>query len=76
MDLQTTSVSPCFISKINSLALQVENFDAFGSGSAQPVSVRAEDKAVDNIAGLEAVEVLALVQIPEHGDAILSARRS
>ena len=54
------------------LALQVENFDALSSSGTQPVSVGAEDQAVDDITGFEAVEVLALIQVPEHSDTVLS----
>ena len=34
--------------------------------------VGREDESVDDISSLERVEVLALVQVPEHGDSILS----
>lgn len=57
-----------------SLALKVEDFDAAGSGSTQPISVWGENKGIDNIAGLQGIEVLALVQIPEHGDTVLATR--
>lgn len=56
-----------------SLALKVENLDAAGGGSAEPVTVGGEDKGVDNVTGLEGVEVLALVEIPKHGDTVLAA---
>ena len=55
-----------------SLALEVEDLDASGSGRAEPVAVRGEDEGVDNVAGLEGVQVLALVEVPEHGDAVLA----
>lgn len=58
----------------NILALKIENLDAAGGGSAQPVSVRAEHQGVDNITCLEGVQVLAVVQVPKHGDAILTTR--
>ncbi len=57
-----------------SLALQIEDFDAAGGGSTQPVAVGGEDQCVDNITGFQGVEVLALVEVPEHGDAVLSTR--
>jgi len=56
----------------NGLALEIEDLDAAGSGSAQPVAVGREDKSIDNITSLKRVEVLALVQIPEHGDTVLA----
>jgi hypothetical protein len=60
----------------NPLALEVKDLDAAGSGSAEPVPVGREDKSVDNVTGLEGVEVLALVEIPEHGDTVLSTGSS
>ena len=59
-----------------SLALKVEDLDAGGGGSAQPVAVGGEDEGVDNVTGLEGVEVLALVEVPEHGDTVLAAGSS
>lgn len=56
------------------LALQVEDLDAAGGSSAQPVAGRAEDQSVDDIAGLERVEVLAVGQLPQHCDTVLAAR--
>ena len=58
------------------LALKIENFDATGGRSAQPISVWGENEGIDDITGLQGVEVLALVQIPEHGDTILATRSS
>lgn len=54
------------------LLLQVEDDDAAGGGGAQPVSVWRENEGVDLIAGSEGVEVLGLVQVPEHGGSVLS----
>lgn len=58
-----------------SLALEVEDLDAGGGGRAEPVAVGGEDEGVDDVASLERVEVLALVEVPEHGDAVLAAGR-
>lgn len=55
------------------LLLKVEDDDAGGGGGAQPVAVGREDKGVDLIAGGEGVEVLGLVQVPEHGGSVLAA---
>jgi hypothetical protein len=52
------------------LLLQIKDDDAAGGGSAQPVSVRREDKSVDFITSVQRVQVLRLVQIPEHGDGV------
>ena len=64
------------ISGARLLALEVENFNAGGGSSAEPVTVGGEDEGIDDVASLEGVEVLALVKVPEHGDAVLSARSS
>ena len=45
------------------------------SGSAQPVAVRREHEGVDDVTSLERVQVLALVEVPKHGDAVLAAGR-
>lgn len=58
------------------LALQVEDLDARGSGSAQPVAVGRENKRVDNVTGLQRVEVLAIRKLPEHRDAVLATGRA
>lgn len=63
----------------DALGLEVEDLDARGGGSAEPVTVGREDESVDGVTGLERVEVLAVGELPEHGDAVLatgSAERS
>jgi hypothetical protein len=57
----------------DTLALQVPDLDSTAGSSAQPVSVRGEAKRIDDVSGLEGVEVLSLVKIPQHGDSILSS---
>ena len=57
-----------------SLALEIEDFDAGRGSCAQPVPVGREDEGVDDVASLEGVEVLALVEVPKHRDTVLSAR--
>ncbi len=42
-------------------------------GSAEPVTVGGEDESVDSVTGLERVEVLAVRELPEHGDAVLAS---
>ena len=54
------------------LLLEVEDDDAGGGGSAQPVAVGREDKGVDLVTGGERVQVLGLVQVPEHGGSVLA----
>jgi hypothetical protein len=54
------------------LLLEVEDGDAGGGGSAEPVAVGGEDEGVDLIASVERVEVLGLVKIPEHGGTVLA----
>jgi hypothetical protein len=56
------------------LLLEIENDDAASGSSAEPVAVWREDEGVDLVAGGEGVEVLGLVEIPEHGGAVLAAR--
>jgi hypothetical protein len=58
------------------LALKVEDLDRAGGGGAEPVAVGGEDKGVDNVTSLERVEVLAVVEVPKHGDAVLATRGS
>lgn len=58
----------------NVLLLKIPNDDGRLSASAEPVPVGAEDEAVDGLASAKAVEVLALVEVPEHGNAILATR--
>jgi len=54
------------------LLLEVEDDDGRSGGGAQPVAVGREDEGVDLVAGGEGVEVLALVQVPQHGGAVLA----
>lgn len=54
------------------LGFQVEDLDARLGSGAQPVSVGGEDERVDNVSGFERVQVLAVVQVPEHGDTVLT----
>jgi len=58
----------------DALALQIPDLDSIVSGSAQPVSVGAEDEGVDDVSSVEGVEVLALVEIPQAGCSVLATR--
>jgi len=56
----------------HALGLQVPDLDALGGGGAQPVSVRGEDKGVDNVTSLKRVESLALGKVPKHSGTVLA----
>lgn len=58
------------------LLLEVEDDDVGRRRGAQPVPIRREDERVDDVAGVERVQVLRLVEIPEHRRAVLAARRA
>lgn len=58
------------------LLLQVEDDDGAGRGGAEPVAIRREGERVHLIAGVQRVEVLRLVQVPQHRRAVLAARRA
>jgi hypothetical protein len=62
--------------KLINLALLLEIKDGNGGGgsSAEPVSVGRKDKSVDLVTGLKRVEMLRLVEIPEHGGTVLTTR--
>ena len=55
------------------LLLEVEDDDGARRSSAQPVPVGGEDQSVNLVAGGQGVEVLGLVEIPEHGRAVFAA---
>lgn len=65
-----------FLTEENLLALKIKYLDAAGGGSTQPVSVGGEYESVDDVICFEGVQMLALVQVPKHGDAVLSSRGS
>lgn len=56
------------------LLLEVEDDNLLGGSSAEPVAVWREDEGVDLITSTEGVEVLGLVEVPEHGGTVLTAR--
>merc|ERR1712078_269826 len=58
------------------LGLEVPDLDRERRGRAEPVAVRREDERVDDVARVERVEALALVEVPEHGRAVLAAGRA
>ena len=56
-----------------SLALEVENLDRASSGSAEPVPIGREHKSIDHVACLKGIQVLGIVEVPEHSDTVLAA---
>lgn len=58
----------------NVLGLQVPDGDARVGTSAQPVTVGGEAQSVDSVSSLKRVQVLTLVQVPEHGSSVLATR--
>lgn len=50
------------------------DLDAGASGSTQPVTVGAEAKGVNDITAVQGVEVFSLIQVPQHGLAILRGK--
>ena len=58
----------------NVLVLQVPDLNGSLSSSAEPVVLGREGKGTDGAASLEGVEVLALVDIPEHSGTVLTTR--
>jgi hypothetical protein len=57
----------------DALALQIPDLDGRFGSSAEPVPVGAEDQRVDDVTSIKRVKVLALVEIPEHGNTVLSS---
>lgn len=51
------------------------DLDTGASGGTQPVAVGAEAKSIDGVTTVQGVEVLALIQVPKHGLAILKERK-
>lgn len=51
------------------------DLNAGASGSTKPVTVGAEAKGIDDITAVQSVEVFALIQVPQHGLAILVRER-
>ena len=55
------------------LALEVPDLDGGTGGGAEPVAVGAEAEAVDGVSVVQGVQVLAVVEVPEHGLGVLAA---
>jgi len=57
----------------DALAFEIPDLDAGFGGSAKPVPVGAENKGVDDVTSIKGIEVLPFVEIPKHGDPVLSS---
>jgi hypothetical protein len=58
----------------DALAFQIPDFNTRSSSSTQPVSVGGEAQGIDDISSFQRVQVFAINQIPQHGDAVLATR--
>merc|ERR1719379_1507592 len=56
------------------LVFQVPDLDGNIGSSHQPVVLRREGEGIDGATGVQRVEVLAIVDIPEHHAAVLATR--
>jgi hypothetical protein len=52
---------------------EIPDLNTLLGGSDEPVSVGREGKSVDDISSIKGVEVLSLVEVPEHGSSVLSS---
>lgn len=57
----------------DNLGFKVPDLDARCGSSAQPVSVRGENKGVDDVTSVKRVKSLAFGQVPKHSNSVLSA---
>jgi len=58
------------------LSLQVPNLDEGSRRSAEPVAIGGEAKGVDDVRVVEGVEMLLIMQIPQHSLRVFSSRRA
>ena len=56
------------------LGFKIPDLDGWSDGSTEPVPVGRESQRVDELISVESVEVLAFVQVPEHGSSIFATR--
>lgn len=57
-----------------SLGLKIPDLDGRGGGSDQPVTVWREDQRVNDVTSIQQVQVLALGEVPESDNSVLSTR--
>ena len=58
----------------NHLGFEIPNLDRIVRGGTQPVPVGRKYQAIDNFTGIERVQSLAFVQIPQHRSVVLATR--
>lgn len=58
------------------LFLEIKDDDRASRGGAQPVAIGREGERMHLVAGVQRVEVLGLVEIPEHGRTVFPAGRA
>ena len=56
------------------LGVEVPDLDGRTGTGAKPVTVGGEDEGVDDVSSVKRAKVLALVQVPQHGDTVLATR--
>jgi len=57
----------------NRLAFQIPNLDTVLGSSTEPVTVRREGQGVNERTSFQRVEVLGIVQVPEHNNTVLTS---
>merc|ERR1719508_625798 len=55
------------------LGLEIPNLDGWSGGGAQPVPVGREGEPVDGVVMVQGVEMLAIIEIPQHSLGVLSS---
>merc|ERR1719323_2812542 len=55
------------------LALKVPDLDGGAGGGAQPVPVGGEGQAVDGVSAVQGVQMLPIIEVPEHGPSVLAS---
>lgn len=51
----------------------LSHLDASRGSGAQPVAVGRENEGVDDVSGIERVQALAFLEVPQHGGAVLAS---
>lgn len=57
------------------LALKIPDLDGGSGSSAEPVAVGGEAQGVDDVGVVEGVQPLVVVQVPQHGFAVLQRNK-
>ncbi len=70
-----TNINKLGVELINEVfGFQVPDLDSRLGGGAEPVAVGREAERIDDRTGLERVQVLAIVEIPEHSNTVFATR--